>query len=126
MIPDNAALLKMLQAKAMLLLRREKEVFELRLDRSRNRAWLNVFHKASIDLRGKTSDALFDVWAAAMVDDLNFQVAAVYRRDTGAAAMTLVCDRAHAPLARSIAFDAQTWERLMAAGGASFQEGQRS
>ena len=124
MIPDNAALLKMLQAKAMLLLRREKEVFELRLDRSRNRAWLNVFHKASIDLRGKTSDALFDVWAAAMVDDLNFQVAAVYRRDTGAAAMTLVCDRAHAPLARSIAFDAQTWERLMAAGGASFQEGQ--
>jgi two-component system, NtrC family, sensor kinase len=107
-MPADAALLETLRAKAMLLLRREKELFELRLDRSRTEAWLGVFHKTSLDLTGKTELGLFEEWTRAMVDDLKFQVSVVYRYEPAARRLTELCQRAHAPLPEHLPLEDET------------------
>ena len=114
-----SALLEMLRAKAMLLLRREKEVFELRLERTRTEAWLQAFHKISVDLRGKTTAALLDHWVAVMIDDLKFQVAAVYRGDPADRMLTLIGSGAPAPLPATLGIDGATWDHLTQHRGGS-------
>ena len=68
----------MLQAKAMLLLRREREVHELRNERSRILIWSKVLHELSLGLHAATPQPLLEKWVDALVTDLTFQVAAVY------------------------------------------------
>lgn len=78
---------ELLRKKAMLLLRRERELFELRYERSRTEVWLGVFHRLSQDLNAAPPASLMDRWVSAMVDDLVFQVATVH-----------ACDREHGQL----------------------------
>ena len=87
---ETTTLLEMLRAKAMLLLRREKEVFELRHEQARIEAWLTVFHRIAVDLRGKTAGALLETWVAAMLERLKFQVAAVYQGDPSSRTLALI------------------------------------
>src|SRR5690606_9711919 len=70
--------LEMLRAKAMLLLRREREVYELRHERSRIEVWLRALHDLSLDLRATTPRPLLEKWVRVMVSELNFGVAGVY------------------------------------------------
>jgi signal transduction histidine kinase len=119
---SNATLLEMLRAKAMLLLRREKELFELRHEQTRIEAWLNVFHKISIDLRGKTAGALLETWVAAMTETLNFQVAAVYRGDPHGTTLQLIAEAANAPLPGSVAIDAAIGDFLTQNQGGSSRD----
>src|SRR5690606_33723834 len=73
--------LEMLRAKAMLLLRREREVYELRQERSRIEVWLRALHDLSLDLQATTPQPLFEKWVRVMVSELNFGVAGVYAFD---------------------------------------------
>jgi len=119
---SNATLLEMLRAKAILLLRREKEVLELRHEQTRIEAWLNVFHKISMDLRGKTAGALLETWVAAMIETLKFQVAAAYRGEPQEGTLVLLAEAAHAPLPHTVPVDAATWEFLARNPGGSSRD----
>ncbi|HLV67826.1 MAG TPA: ATP-binding protein [Polyangiaceae bacterium] len=103
----------MLRSKAMLLLRREREVYQLRQERGRIEVWLRAVHKLSIDLTRKDAEALLGLWVSAIVDDLNFQVAAVYACLRDGPRLSLRAGTAHAPLAPDAALDADTLDALL-------------
>jgi signal transduction histidine kinase len=71
----------MLRAKAVLLLRREREIYELQLERGRSEAWLAAFQRLSYQFRNATDNELLDVWTALLVHELGFQVVGVYGSD---------------------------------------------
>src|SRR3954470_15973921 len=113
----------MLRAKAMLLLRREKEVFELRSERTRNEAWLQAFHKISVDLRGQTAATLLDHWVAAMIEDIKFQIAAACRADTAARTLILIASQAPSALPSTVTVDdPSVWDHLRQGPGGSARE----
>src|SRR4051812_40490432 len=112
----------MLRAKAMLLLRREKEVFELRLERTRNEAWLQAFHRISVDLRGKTAAALLDHWVAAMIEVLKFQIAAAYRPEPATGTLSLITGGAQAPLPEKVAIAPAVWDQLAQNQGGGWRD----
>jgi signal transduction histidine kinase len=65
--------LKTLQDKAMLLLRREREVYDLRQARRRIEDWLQTVHDLPPDLRGADPQEYVRRWAALMVGKLSFE-----------------------------------------------------
>ncbi|HEY5958555.1 MAG TPA: ATP-binding protein [Polyangiaceae bacterium] len=69
---------EMLRAKAVLLLRREREIYDLQRERGRFEAWLAAFHRLSHDLRTTTEQELLDVWSTLLVHQLGFQIAGIY------------------------------------------------
>jgi signal transduction histidine kinase len=102
----------------MLLLRREREVHELRQERSRVEVWLSVFQSLSHNLRGAAEVPLLENWVEAMVGELAFQVAAVYACDEPAQNLRLLAGIGHVALAPEMAWgDAvQSYLRLNSSG----------
>lgn len=89
---------EMLRAKAMLLLRRERDLYELQRERGRSEAWLGAFHRLSHDLRTTTSQALLEAWTSLIVDALGFQISAIYGLRSGTTEFQILTGRAHVPL----------------------------
>lgn len=108
MAADPAALLDLLRAKAMLLLQRERELYEHRQERRRIELWLTVFHKLSLDHQTEKSAPLLGAWVSAMVGELSFQVAAVYARESRDTAFQLVSGMAHKPLPERLALSPES------------------
>ena len=79
----------LLRAKAMLLIRREREVYEYRQERSRVETWLKAFHWLSLNLGSTDRDSSLDMWVDTMVGELAFQVASVYAYEPIEGALTL-------------------------------------
>lgn len=79
----------LLRAKAMLLIRREREVYEYRQERSRIETWLKAFHWLSLNLGSTDRESSLDMWVDTMVGELSFQVASVHAYDPNAGALTL-------------------------------------
>ncbi len=92
----NAA--ELLRAKAMLLIRREREVHEYRQERTRIQAWLRVFHWVSLNMGAPDTSSLLEEWVRSMVGELSFQVAAVYDCDEASPHMRLLAGLSHRPL----------------------------
>src|SRR5688572_6683818 len=80
---------ELLRAKAMLLIRREREVYEYRQERSRVETWLKAFHWLSLNLGSTDRDLSLDMWVDTMVGELSFQVASVYAYEPIEGALTL-------------------------------------
>lgn len=106
-MPSDVELLDLLTAKAMLLLRRERELFALRLERTRIELWIRVFHKLSLALNVKTPASLLDHWTELMVGELNFQLAAVYGPGQDPHTLVLQSSKSHVPLPANVAFDGE-------------------
>ncbi len=98
MATDPSSLLETLRSKAMLLLRREREVFELRQERARIEVWLNVFQRLSLDFQSRSSEDLQARWCAAIVGELCIQSAGIYRIDRAGRCARLLRGSAQAPL----------------------------
>lgn len=81
---------ELLRAKALLLLRREREVSQLRLERSRVEVWLEIFHSLSLGLHSADVRPILEHWVQAMVSQLTFQVAAIYARTANSDHLTLL------------------------------------
>lgn len=79
----------LLRAKAMLLIRREREVYEYRQERSRIETWLKAFHWLSLNLGSTDRDCSLDAWVDTMVGELAFQVACVYAYEPATGNLTL-------------------------------------
>ena len=94
-----------LRRKAMLLLRREREVFELRQERRRTEVWLNAFQALSSNLSRAGGSSLLEQWVTAMVDDLTFQVAAVHSYDTATSKLVLLASLAQRELEAEVAVE---------------------
>jgi signal transduction histidine kinase/ActR/RegA family two-component response regulator len=97
MSSDTGAL-SLLTAKAMLLLRREHELYALRLERERIELWNKVFHKLSPDLEHETPGSLVQKWTRLMVGELSFQIAAVYTPVDEGSAVALLAAESHVPM----------------------------
>jgi two-component system, NtrC family, sensor kinase len=95
---------EMLRAKAMLLLRRERDVYELQRERARSEAWLAAFDELSRELGSTTIAALFDTWTSLLVDVMGFQIASIYGLSSDPCRVTLLAGRAHVPLLRTLDF----------------------
>ncbi|MDQ2643777.1 MAG: ATP-binding protein [Myxococcota bacterium] len=101
-----------LRRKAILLLRREREVFELRQERRRTEVWLNVFQALSSNLSRAGESSLLEQWVTAMVDELAFQVAAVHAYDAATGKLVLRTGLAPRELATEVAAPPGLFERL--------------
>jgi two-component system, NtrC family, sensor kinase len=101
---------EILKAKAVLLLRRERELFQFRQERARTETWLDVFHVLSLELVAHndkgSSVAIIDqrrvveTWGGLLIERLGFQCAAVYVREANQAPFRLAWG---APLRRLVA-----------------------
>lgn len=103
---------EMLRAKAMLLLRRERDLYELQREWGRSEAWLGAFHRLSHDLRTATFGALLDAWTSLIVDTLGFQISGIYGLSASESELELLTGQAHVPLKQSIALQASTFDYL--------------
>jgi two-component system NtrC family sensor kinase len=69
---------ELLRTKALLLLRRERELNQLQQERSRVELWLEIFQSLSLGLHSSDVRPILEHWVEAMVSQLTFQVAAIY------------------------------------------------
>jgi signal transduction histidine kinase len=69
----------LLKAKAMLLLRRERELFDMRVAADRVETWLSVFHSLSEMLDAGDRDAILSRCSDLLVEQLGFGVVIVFR-----------------------------------------------
>ncbi len=70
-----------LRLNAMLLLKRERELFELRQTQNRTQAWLDAFQDLSRDILANDERSLLSRWARILVENLGFQIAGAYQLD---------------------------------------------
>lgn len=91
MVSSGDATVDLLKSKAMLLLRRERELNEFRLARDRIESWLRVFHSLSEMLGTVEEDAILDNTADMLITHLGFEVVAVFRHRGRGAGFTPVC-----------------------------------
>lgn len=112
----------MLRAKAMLLLRREREVYELRHERSRIEVWLRALHDLSLDLQATTPEPLLEKWVRVMVSELNFGIAAVYSFDE-LSGLRLQNGVGRKPLPERARLDEQSRSHLVEHAYGSFEDG---
>lgn len=118
---DSAELIDLLRNKAVLLLRREGEVFQLRQERSRIELWLKVFHELSLDLRARKPAGLLNDWALAMVGNMSFQIAAAYECDPALERLKLVASQSHVPLRAELPLDQTAQARLLEQRGGRYE-----
>jgi signal transduction histidine kinase/ActR/RegA family two-component response regulator len=104
-MPSDTGALSLLTAKAMLLLRREHELYALRLERERIELWNKVFHRLSPDLEHETPRSLIREWTNLMVAELSFQMAAVYTPAEDGPAFTLLTAVSHVPMPEKLDVD---------------------
>ena len=83
---DDRAALDILQAKALLLLRHEHELYVMRKAKRRAAQWLESYRELSSELRDIDAPALIRRWAELHVTRLHFELAGAieYELDTGA------------------------------------------
>jgi two-component system, NtrC family, sensor kinase len=100
---DDRAALETLQAKALLLLRHEHELYNMRKARRRSAQWLESYRELSSELRDIDAPALIRRWAELHVTRLHFEVAGAieYELDTGAVTFEWM-DPGRAPVPRVI------------------------
>ncbi len=122
-MPSDSELFSELTSKAMLLLRREREVSTLRLERTRIELWIKVFHKLSLNLSVKTPASLLQEWTEFLVEELTFQVAAVYAPSESAKSLLLQFSQSHLPLKPEIEIDADARCFLTANPSGSYRKG---
>jgi signal transduction histidine kinase len=79
-VPDPQ-LIATLKSKAMLLIERERELFELRDQRRRTEEWLRVFHSLSLNLHEADKERLVATWAELVVGQLSFEIAGAIEYD---------------------------------------------
>lgn len=82
--PRAIALLK---EKAMLLLRRERELAQFRQDRTRTEKWLGVFHSLTLHLQHR--EELIRSWASLLIQRMGFQAVAIYEQPATSAPFRL-------------------------------------
>lgn len=85
---DKDETLRLLKSKAMLLMRREKELFELTQERDRVATWLQVFYALSEMLAVTEETVLVSRSSAMLIDHLGFEAVAIYRFRVGEETMT--------------------------------------
>ena len=122
MSSKSAEPLVMLQAKAMLLLRREREVHELRNERSRIMIWSKVLHELSLGLHAATPAPLLEKWVDALVSDLTYQIAAVYSVDSDSQELHHLHSLARSPLPECVEFDLAARSHLEAQAHGRYEE----
>jgi signal transduction histidine kinase len=105
---------ELLRAKAMLLLRREREVHEFRQERTRIETWLRAYQDLTPARTTDEGPSLEERWVTAMVRDLSFQVACIYAARQGEASLRLVAGAAPDELPVDVGFDVAS---LSAASG---------
>jgi signal transduction histidine kinase len=119
---DKDETLRLLKSKAMLLMRREKELFELTQERDRVATWLGVFYALSEMLAVTEEAVLVSESSAMLIEHLGFEAVAIYRYEIGDETMTPVAihpgSRAMAPI--RITGGAQ--DPLLAAGSGARDE----
>jgi signal transduction histidine kinase len=113
--------LEVLKKKAMLLLRREREVFQFRQERARAESWLDVFHALSLELQTQDQHALLDRWTKLLVNGMGFQVAGAYRHDPAEERLVLECAAPPSRLSAGVSIDVGARAFLEANPGARYQ-----
>jgi two-component system NtrC family sensor kinase len=124
MTAERRQLLDTLRAKAILLLRRERELLELRTQRARTQTWLQVFHKLSRSLVAAETGSLLGDWASGMVEDLSYQVASVYRWDGVDTSLRLLAGQAHVPPSAALSIGAPPEAYLLTHEAGAYLAGQ--
>jgi len=104
---------ELLRKNAMLLIRREREVYEYRQERSRTELWLKAFHELSRKLGACDRTRLIDQWVQALVGELAFQVAGVHACDAERHVLELVSAIAPSPAPAESAIDPASYEYLV-------------
>ncbi|MGH2900335.1 MAG: hypothetical protein ACRDMZ_16795, partial [Solirubrobacteraceae bacterium] len=101
---DDRAVLETLQAKALLLLRHEHELYAMRKGRRRAAQWLESYRELSSELRDIDAAALIRRWAELHVTRLHFEVAGAieYELETGAVTFEWM-DPGRAPIPPTVA-----------------------
>jgi signal transduction histidine kinase len=107
MSSEPTRIVETLKEKAILLLQREHQLRTLDLARERTSAWLQVFHRLSVEIRPEVDETLCNEWARLMIRELHFQTAAAFRLEANGGGFHLVAGQSHSPLPRSIQFDAE-------------------
>ena len=79
MLNDVDELKRLLKEKAVLLLQRERELYEFRAMRDRVETWLSVIQSLSLGVKYTEPSVGFNSWAKVMVSSLDFQFAAAFR-----------------------------------------------
>jgi two-component system NtrC family sensor kinase len=101
--------IEFLRANAVLLIRRERELHELRQKHGRIGRWLNVFDKLPLSARSTEVASLLEQWVDSMVSDLAFQVAAAYvwdvRKTEGPATLRLLTGVAQAEIETEVVIE---------------------
>jgi signal transduction histidine kinase len=100
---DSAELFR---SQTMLLLRREREVCQLRQERSRVEVWLEIFHSLSLGLHSADVTPILEHWVQAMVSQLTFQVAAIYACDVDSDRLRLLAGVGPTSVAENVALGA--------------------
>jgi two-component system, NtrC family, sensor kinase len=83
----------LLREKAILLIRRERELHEFRQERGRIETWLKAFHLLSLNLGTTDRSFAFDLWVDSMIGPLAFQVANVHTYNPETGKLALLCTR---------------------------------
>jgi signal transduction histidine kinase len=89
-MPDETRLLELLKSKAMLLLRRERELARLRREHDRTGAWFRAFQTLSSEVPAEQGATIPEGWTDRLAGELGFQVAAVFIHRPGCAHLALV------------------------------------
>ena len=97
---------ELLKAKAMLLLKREQELYLLGVVRARTAGWLRAFNGLTLELDAGSDDELAERWGRALVAELQFQTAAVFWRVARTSRFALVAGRSRAAVPPMIALPA--------------------
>jgi len=112
---DSAELFR---SKALLLLRREREVYQLRQERSRAEVWLDIFHSLSLGLHSADVRPILDHWVQAMVYQLTFQVAAIFVSKADQDSLQLLAGTGPTPVTETVTWngDVRRYLRLNSSG----------
>src|SRR5215470_4464182 len=85
---DDHSALETLQAKALLLLRHEHELYQMRKAKRRAAQWLESYRELSSELRDIDAAALIRRWAELHVTRLNFDLAGAIEYELATGAVT--------------------------------------
>ncbi len=103
---------RLLRDKATLLIRREREIYELRHERGRTEAWLDAFYRLTSYLQSKDAATILSDWACTLTGDLGFQVAAVYACNEDMSRLHLLHYKAHCALETELDMDEEAAQFL--------------
>jgi signal transduction histidine kinase len=109
MSQTSPAIVDLLKQKAKLLLKREQEAELLHRARDRTAAWVGAFHRV---MSRPSTGSLEEEWTRAMIEELRFQSAAIYRKGEVPGHLELVVGLSHSPLPGSLMLQRPIHEHL--------------